>query len=172
MQYACGYVPHKLLRRYEARKGEKARRFVECLGNMAVVAEDNDPDLLAYNRLWIERVNRGGLFPLNDQTFHLFIEIEKIVRVLLPKHIIKADSAKGVQDIIKEILDDEDVQFKWTLVSQDLDTYEEGQELLQEVVHLWVTIRGFSIASTWIETYKQATKQTKPKSTGLRKHLS
>ena len=77
-----------------------------------------------------------------------------------------------MQDIIKEILDDEDVQFKWTLVSQDLDTYEEGQELLQEVVHLWVTIRGFSIASTWIETYKQATKQTKQKSTGLRKHLS
>ena len=59
MQYACGYVPHKLLERYEARKGEKARRFVECLGSMAVVAEDNDPDLLAYTRLWIESEQRG-----------------------------------------------------------------------------------------------------------------
>ena len=54
MQYACGYVPHKLLKRYESRRGPKVSRFVECLGNMAVVCEDSDPDLLAYTRLWIE----------------------------------------------------------------------------------------------------------------------
>ena len=51
MQYACGYVPHKLIKRYESRRGTKVRRFVECLGNMAVVCEDSDPDLLAYTRL-------------------------------------------------------------------------------------------------------------------------
>ena len=172
MQYACGYVPHKLLKRYESRRGAKVRRFVECLGNMAVVCEDSDPDLLAYTRLWIERVNRGSLFPLNDETFHFFIQIEKVVRVLLPKHIVKTDSDIGVQKVIKQVLEDEDVQFNWTLISQDLDSYEEAQELLYEIVRLWVTIRGFSIASMWMETYKQATKQTKQKSTGLRKHLS
>ena len=90
---------------------------------------------------------------------------------MLPKHIVKAESDKSVQNVIKKVLEDEDVQFNWTLISQDLDSYEEAQELLYEVVHLWVTIRGFSIASTWMETYKQATKQTKQKSTGLRKHL-
>ena len=172
MQYVCGYVPCKLLKRYETKQGVKVRRFVECLGNMAVVCEDADPDLLAYTRLWIERVNRGSLFPLNDETFHFFIQIEKLVRVMLPKHITKADCDKNVQDVIKVILEDEDVQFSWTLISQDLDSYEEGQELLYEIVRLWVTIRGFSIASTWMEMYKQATQQTKQKSTGLRKHLS
>ena len=118
------------------------------------------------------RVNRGSLFPLNDETFHFFIQIEEVVRVLLPKHIVKTDSDIGVQKVIKQVLEDEDVQFNWTLISQDLDSYEEAQELLYEVVRLWVTIRGFSIASMWMETYKQATKQTKQKSTGLRKHLS
>ena len=66
MQYVCGYVPHKLLKKYETRKGEKSRRFVECLGNMAVVSEDCDPDLLSYTRLSFEKVNRGGgLFTLS-----------------------------------------------------------------------------------------------------------
>ena len=69
MQYACGYVPHKLLKRYESRRGVKVRRFVDCLGNMAVVCEDSDPDLLAYTRLWIDRVNRGSLFPKSTGTF-------------------------------------------------------------------------------------------------------
>ena len=68
-----------------------------------------------------------------------------------------------MQDVIKVVLEDEDVQFNWTLISQDLDSYE-GQKLLYKIVRLWVTIRGFSIASTWM---KQATQQTKQKSTGL-----
>ena len=112
------------------------------------------------------------MFPLNDETFHFFIQVEMVVRVLLPKHVVKVKSNKGVQDVIEKILEDEDVQFNWTLISQDLDSYEEAQELLYEVVHLWVTVRGFSIASMWMETYKQATGQTKQRSTGLRKHLS
>ena len=41
MQYACGYVPHKLLKKYEMRRGQKAKCFVECLGNMAVVSDDS-----------------------------------------------------------------------------------------------------------------------------------
>ena len=91
---------------------------------------------------------------------------------MLPKHIVKPESNKGVQDVITKVLEDEDVHFSWTLISQDLHSYEETQKLLYEVVHLWVTLRGFSIASTWMETYKVATKQTKQKSTGLREHLS
>ena len=91
---------------------------------------------------------------------------------LSEQHIVKTDSDIGVQKVIKQVLEDEDVQFNWTLISQDLDSYEEAQELLYEIVRLWVTIRGFSIATMWMETYKQATKQTKQKSTGLRKHLS
>ena len=55
---------------------------------MAVTSED-DSDYLTYTRVWIEKINRGGLFPLNDKTFRLFTEIEKIVRVLLPKHIVQ-----------------------------------------------------------------------------------
>ena len=73
----------------------KVRRFVECLGKMAVVCEEADSDLLSYTRLWIERVNRGSLFPL-DETFHFFVQLETVVRVLLPKHIVKVRKGCGV----------------------------------------------------------------------------
>ena len=69
MQYACGYVPYKLIKKYEGRKGDRHANILECLGNMAVTSDVHDPDLLSYTRLWFETVNRGGLFPLNDETF-------------------------------------------------------------------------------------------------------
>ena len=39
------------------------------------------------------------------------------------------------------------------LLSQDIDK-PENSELLTEIVNLWVTIRGFSMAASWLEEYK------------------
>lgn len=170
LRYACGYVPYSLLKKFEKLQGAKAGCFVDCLGTMAVVGEGSD--LLSYTKLWIEKIDRGGLFPINDETFYFFTEIERIVRVLLPKHVVSTSSLDGIDSIIEKVQLEDDIQFQWTLISQDVDSDEESQELLYEIVKKWITVRGHSIASTWIELYKQATKETTSKSTGLRKHLS
>ncbi len=65
MRYACGYVPHKLLKKYEKRSGEKCgEKYTKCLGDMAVIGEEGEEsdDLLLYTRKWFDLVNRGGLF--------------------------------------------------------------------------------------------------------------
>ena len=92
LRYACGYVSHRLLKKFEKRKGDKFRQFVHCLGEMAVVGEGGD--VLAYTHKWLSLVNRGGFFPLNDNTFTFFVEVEKCVRVYLRKHVL-ASSADG-----------------------------------------------------------------------------
>ncbi len=88
MQYVGGYVPHKLLKKYEKRSGTKYSQFIECLGNMAVVNEESSQDLLSYTKCWMEKVNRGALFPLNDRSFCLFVEMEKITKSVLPTYVI------------------------------------------------------------------------------------
>ena len=55
----------------------------------------------------------------------LFIEIEKLVRVILPKHMVKADSTNSVKEVTK--VSDDEVQFKWTLLSIASDSEEEAQ---------------------------------------------
>ena len=70
---------------------------------MAVAGEG---DVLSYTRKWMDQVNRGGLFPLSDNSFHLFISIEKCVRVYLPKHLTefkseKKDFQQNVQEKMK-----------------------------------------------------------------------
>lgn len=172
MRYACGYVPRSLLKKYEIKCGDMYSQYVQCLGDMAVEGEGDD--ILTYTRKWFDQVNRGGLFPINDNTFSFFVEIEKCVRMVLPKHMVRgeADKASFKKSVLDVIVKNESVQFYWTLLSQDIENLENSEALLTEIVHLWVTIRGFSMAASWMEEYKINTRKTTQKSTGLRKSIS
>ena len=52
------------------------------------------------------------------------------------------------------------VKEKWTVLTKyiDFENPEDETKLLEEIVNLWVTIRGFSLAATWLETFKQQIK--------------
>lgn len=172
MQYACGYVPRALLRKYEKRTGSKFNQYVECLGEMAV--DGDESEFLMYTKRWIEKVNRGGLFPLNDISFIFFTSVEIEVQSILPQYIA-SNSAKSKEDlqgsVIAKVVESEEVQWNWTLVSQCILCAEDSNELLREIIALWVTIRGFSIVASWMETYKRQSKRNPKKQTGLRKGL-
>ena len=63
------------------------------------------------------------------------------------------------------------VQFYWSLSSIDIDTEDNAALLLKEIIELWLTIRGFSIAGQWLEIYKSNRQVTTKKSKSLRKTL-
>ena len=44
--------------------------------------------------------------------------------------------------------------------------------ILEMVVDLWITVRGFSLAGAWVEEYKITQKKTTQKSKALRKQLN
>jgi hypothetical protein len=98
----------------------------------------------------------------------LFYEIEKEVRQFLVK-LIGQSSQLEKEEIIDEIVTD-DVQFFWSMISVDIDQHV-GEQLLTQIVQLWLTIRGFSTAGAFVEQYKQVTKKSTKKSTSLRKGL-
>ncbi len=68
----------------------------------------------------------------------------------------------------RAVAGDEDVQFYWTLLSVDITDEIKATILLSEMIGLWVTIRGFSIAKAWLEKYLP---KKIGKTKGLRKDL-
>ena len=172
IRYVGGYVARQLLHVYEKKIGEVYRQYCDCLGEMAVEGEGDD--VLTYTRNWIDKVNRGGLYPINDSSFQLFVEIEKKVRVYLTKHLRNRESNMELlqQNVIEKVVGCDDVQFQWSLLSVNIENAEDEQLVLQDIVKLWVTIRGYSMVATWMEAYKQTEKANLQKSTGLRKSLS
>ena len=75
--------------------------------------------------------------------------------------------------MIKAILASEDLQFYWLIVTAEfeVDKEEVKSTLLTMIVELYLTMRGFSFASNWIEQYKNSTKKSTQKSKSLRKKL-
>ena len=83
---------------------------------------------------------------------------------VLPQHIIRGDSDKATfkKSVLDVIVRNEDVQFYWLLLSQDIDNIVHAEALLTETVNLWVTIRGFSMAASWMAEYKKNAMRNQP----------
>lgn len=170
VRYVAGYVSMKLMKKYEAQSLEVAEEFCECLSSMAVNGEESS--LQAYTLEWTRTVDRGGLFEMNDETFRLFGEIEIKVQWHLMEVLKRSASASSTRQVIVDaVASDDNVQFFWVLVSFDITKEKDAVLLLKEIIGLWLTIRGFSVAGTWLEEYKKKSKSNSSKSKGLRKGL-
>ena len=76
------------------------------------------------------------------------------------------------QAIFENIQKNKDIQYRWSLLSQDIDESSDSQALLSDIIKLWVTINGHAIASLRIEQYKNGEMINTQKSIGFRKSLS
>ncbi len=76
--------------------------------------ESEHSDVMEYTKEWINKVNRGGLFPLNDVTYQFFIVIEIEVQILLPQYVTrvrKSDCGNFQVKVIDQVCGHDDVQW-------------------------------------------------------------
>ena len=172
IRYAAGFVPFALLKKHEKSKSASSAAFIDCLIGMAV--NGNEGSFLEYTTQWIHDLNRGGLFEVNDTAYVLFQRIEACMRDNL-KIVLKPTASRYNIDNKEKIIDsvciDSDVQFYWSILSADTEEEEHAASLLKEIVELWLTLRGYSIAGQWMEIYKNCTKMNPAKNKSLRKEL-
>ena len=90
----------------------------------------------------------------------------KLLRRYLPQ--LSTKHGINIEEVIDFILKDNEVQLSWTTLAADLSE-EDSFKLSRSIVRLWVTIRGFSYASTLVEQYK--TQRCSQKKKSLRTEL-
>ena len=162
LRYAAGYVPRTLKKKLVKSGHPHKGTLLLCLPNLLDEGEDLNDD----SSDWIKAIDRGGLTKINNDTYELFVAMELELR----KHLSSKEVPVLSEDTKQAILQSDTVQFIWSIVSSEWEG-EIGDILLNMMINEWVTIRGFSYASAWIEQYKKATKTTTEKSKGLRKQL-
>lgn len=154
LRYAAGYVLRLIKQREEMKKSP----------NHAIVGWINQPRVSTaidsgtsscsgdsyqqFTKQWIEKVNRGGLFLICDSVYELFQSMETVLRQYL--HLLSTDHSVNIDQVIDFILRDNEVQLNWSNLATDLNE-EDSSTLSKSFVHLWVTIRGFSCASTIVK---------------------
>ena len=174
VRYAAGYTTKKLLEVYKKVNSCTAANFVECLSQMKMVGHRHgsieDCSFYDFSMEWMANIDRGGLFYVDDKSFMLFKAIEIKTQELLPQHLRTQQTSS--KELIAEVVADDDVQFWWSMISIDIDLEIEQSQLLEEIIEKWITMRGFSMVSSWLEQYKLAKQKNVKRSKSLRKDLS
>ena len=162
LRYAAGWIPRALKKQLTKSTHPLSKDLKLCLLDLLDDGDEDTDDTKA----WVDLVNRGGLTRVNDLTFEAFLAMEQEVR----KHLTKDKVPRLGDDVKQAVIDNDDVQFYWSMISADWEP-ESAAVLLEMAVSQWVKIRGFSFASGWVEEFKVSQKKTLQKSKGVRKQL-
>jgi len=144
----------------------KSIDFLDVLNNM--LGEDQasieaHSTYMDYVKAWVRTNDRGGLMHVSLDTFRCFKAIETVVYKFLKNGATK-------EEVTTQAFISENVRLHWMLIC-DLSNEAECLELLQNVIEIWFTVRGFSLAGKLFEDYKKATKSNVRGKKGLRKEL-
>ena len=168
LRYAAGYVCRHLRKKIERESHELKEELILCL--MALV-KDRSSEECGNDEQWSMMMDRGGLWHVKETTYALLLSIEGEMRCCL--RTLTTVTPKSKSEIIKQVTSSEDVQFYWLITTADFefDDRETHEKLLYMIVELYLTIRGYSYASTWMEKFKQFTKTATQRSKSLRRDL-
>ena len=164
IRYIAGYVSRSIYRKLTA----SAHRFKDELRLCLAELNDANPeDMEDDSKDWIKSVDRGGLKHVPDMMYMMFVSMEQELRVQLS---CQAPSAVNLIEAKEKLIQNEDVNFYWSMVSSNWQE-EVAMVLLDMLVDHWISIRGHSTASAWLEEEKKDKKKTVQKSKGVRKQL-
>ena len=119
---------------------------------------------------WLNKVDREGLWHVNDDAYNLFVGFEYTAKKVLKigRDINKQNFKKKLHD---SIIADEEIKFQWSLLSTEMD--EKAATLLfNELVSLFITVCGFAFTTSYVELYKQTQKKNLQKKKAIRKELN
>ena len=166
LRYTAGYVTRALIKKLKSSTHPLKEEMVCCLLDMNEADELDTPH---ESEDWTTIINRGGLTHIGNMTYGMFESMELVIRHFLSGDPSQFGSIKSkLMELIKA---DDDVQFFWAIVSVEWEE-EESLALLEQIIEHYVTIRGFSFASGWLEKYKKTQKKTIQKSKGVQMQLS
>ena len=172
IRYIAGYVIKRLQKKYNKKNSVSICQTLDTMAANTDVDQDahQEEDFLEYTTTWLRVVDRGGLFEVSQEVYDFFLELEVSIYPMLKKSLSPGGVALSKKEVMFIVLHDEDVLFLWSMLSVDLNE-EEGNVVLRDLIELWVTLRGYSIASRLLEEYKEATRGATKGKAPLRKQL-
>lgn len=160
LNYAAGYVIKKV-----KQSQSQSKQLLDAVEEFTCHQDEEEEE---ESEKWIDSIDRGGLTHINRKTFHFFHTMEKELRVYFNMSKMGDTPKEAIVNVMKE---DIDVKYSWDEIFEDVSK-ESRDILLDEIVRLYVTMRGFSYTKSWLEMYKKRSKTSIQKSKGLRKKVS
>lgn len=166
IRYIAGYVCYKVHKQIKELY-ENRSELLTCLEGLLESEECEEHTASAD---WMNVIDRGGLVKVKEGTYMLFCAMEEIVCEHYQMGKITKMTDGSREHVETAIMESEDVLFYWCLLTTIVSD-SDGALLLERLVKLWITIRGFAFTSAWLELYKQHKRKALQKSKALRKTI-
>ena len=171
VRYMSGYVAVKLLKKYRRSPKNpkivaKHKLFVDTLEKMKACEQPGNPNSVAeYSTLWLELIDRGGLYQINDTVFKLMEGIEIVTR----RHLSISHMETGVNIISvirEEAFNTKKIMDTWEEIADNFPPiYEKySLELLSNIMDLWINVRANAFAKGWTMNFERRCKKGTRKS--------
>ena len=98
-----------------------------------------EQSFLNYTLEWTQKVDRGGLFYINNSAYLFYKEVEICTQVYLVPHLRTATQDDRKALIIRSVVKEDQIQHQWSMLSVDITDEEDREELLSHVVETWIT---------------------------------
>ena len=163
LRFVAGYICRKVHTKLEMSTFPEREEMMQCIisfvGDEAVKEEETE--------LWVNTIDRGGLWHVNDITYTFFVIVEITRQYFNTKSILENSKPQ----MMEHIMHHDDVLFQWCFLTTSVQE-KVGLLLLERLIQLYVTVRGFGFATSCVEMYKQHTKQSLQRKKALRKHIA
>ena len=171
--FAAGYAVCILLQKHRKSSQPLSADFVSWLmhmleGSPLDIEDDESSENCAAG--WVNISNRGGLFILCHGAYWLFRDVELLLWLFVEK-VNTSEACLDDKMAIECIVADESIQFTWSKMDVVISKPSDSTLLLSEIVQNWITLRGFSYASSILEAYKRAKGCAIAKEKGVQKEL-
>ena len=153
LRYVAGYICRTLQDRLQSSSIPGNEGMILCLQEMGTGGVESET-----SEDWINLIDRGGLQHVSEHFYTLFTIMEETVQDHWTKSSAENQSEGARQEMVKNLLQNEDVQFQWCFCYSGLSANDEtASNLLRQ---LFVNIRGHAFASSMLELYKQVNDET------------
>jgi len=115
VRYAAGYIPRSLKKKLMKSTNPLKDNLLLCL--MQLIDEEDDEPTVDDSKDWLEKIDRGGLIKVKNDTLEVFMEMEYCLR----SQIAKTSIPSFGDNIKEEIISSRDISFVWSLLSSECE---------------------------------------------------
>ena len=101
---------------------------------------------------WVERVNRGGLFLVNNDFYTFIRNIEFELRKILNVSVFISYCGENIREVIVDKLrDNKVIQSFWDFFTRNVTNKMFTENLKIQILNKWSNIRTHAFVNTWVQ---------------------
>ncbi|XP_071952175.1 uncharacterized protein [Antedon mediterranea] len=156
LRYMAGYIPHKLLRFYRRFPNNNlANLSIDVLRKLEIEDNNDKMSFLDYSKDWITKINRGGLFKINNDSFLFFRRLECEVKPILSSTKITELCGLNLKDKLTSALDSPVIKLAWERLIGDNVNEVVVSTLFNKVIGCYIDIRCKAFTTVYMMERKK-----------------